>query len=631
MNKISITIFLLTVLLSASCAHKLYETVVPDSVLKGKEEVTFLLDGKKGQLNVQAAIDAKTEGDATLRFYVITNRGVAFRSKDMHKGDAPVAVSIELKGVTELCLYAEPLAGGDKAIQKVAWDSARFTAQSEPVLKTPAAEEPYILTPPPAAAPRINGAKITGASAGKPFLFTIATTGERPLTFSAEGLPEGLELDAERGIITGMAAKDGIFIVPLTATNSKGVCRDTLEIVIGGGLALTPHMGWNSWYCHQTMITQDIMERSAKVMYDRGLINFGYLYVNIDDGWEVVVSDHWVKRHGKGDILSGEARNPDGTVRTNRNFPDMKKMTGYIHSLGLKAGLYSSPGSATCGGYAGSLGHEAQDVQSYCDWGFDFLKYDWCSYGREVKGSALDELQKPYRLISSILKDAPRDIVLNICQYGMGEVWKWGREVGGHSWRTAGDLGWETGKLSKTMFTAGAFNETIRQYSGPNGWNDPDYLLFGKIWNWQEGREVSSPMSPSEQYTCMTLWCMMSAPLIFSGELLSLDEFTQNILCNAEVIDVNQDKLGKPGYSIYKQDFTEIWKKELHDGSTAVAIFNKGPLQTTVNADWKALGYEGRYQVRDLWRQKDLGTTAKVSQFDIPRHGCVMLKMKKTN
>jgi alpha-galactosidase len=622
MNRISITIFLLTVLLSASCAHKSYETVVPDSALKGKKEITFLLDGKKGRLNVQAAMDAKTEGDATVRFYVITNRGVAFRSEDIHKGDAPTAVSVDLKGVTELCLYAEPVAG-DKAIEKVVWEGARFTVQTEPVLKTSVTEEPYILTPPPATAPRINGAKIVGASVGKPFMFNIATTGERPLIFEAAGLPEGLTLDAGKGLITGVATKEGRYVVPVKAKNSRDECRDTLEIVIGGGLALTPHMGWNSWYCYQTRVTQDIMEKSAKAMYDKGLINFGYTYVNIDDGWEVKVNSD-------DPVLGGQVRNPDGTIRTNKNFPDMRRMTDYIHSLGLKAGLYSSPGLATCANYAGSLHYEGQDVNSYCDWGFDFLKYDWCSYGREVKHHPVsqEDLKKPYLLIDSILKRADRDIILNICQYGMGEVWKWGKSVGGHSWRTAGDIGWNTPELISTMFTAGIFQETIRQYSGPDGWNDPDYLLFGKIWNWQEERDMPSPMSPSEQYTCMTLWCMMSAPLIFSGELVSLDEFTQNVLCNAEVIDVNQDRLGKPGYSVYKQDFTEIWKKELHDGSTAIAIFNKSPLKSLVSVDWKSIGYETKKTVRDLWRQKDLGTTAKASQFEIPRHGCVLLKVK---
>jgi alpha-galactosidase len=211
----------------------------------------------------------------------------------------------------------------------------------------------------------------------------------------------------------------------------------------------------------------------------------------------------------------------------------------------------------------------------------------------------------------------------------MGDVWKWGREVGGNSWRTTGDLGANTQELSAAMFNIGFFQEQIREHSGPDGWNDPDYLLFGNIYDWKNRKVTPSPYSPSEHYTCMTLWCMMSAPLIFSGEITTLDEFTKNILCNAEVIDVNQDRLGKPGYSILNRDFIEIWKKELHDGTTAIAIFNKRPMKATVTTDWKALGYDGNYHIRDLWRQKDLGQTAKVASFEIPSHGCVMLKLKR--
>jgi alpha-galactosidase len=218
-----------------------------------------------------------------------------------------------------------------------------------------------------------------------------------------------------------------------------------------------------------------------------------------------------------------------------------------------------------------------------------------------------------------------------MCQYGMGDVWKWGKEVGGNSWRTTGDLGWNTQDLSNSMFSIGFFQEQIREYSGPDGWNDPDYLLFGNIYDWKNQKVTLSPYSPSEHYTCMTLWCMMSAPLIFSGEMATLDDFTRNILCNAEVIDIDQDKSGKPGHSIFNEDLVEIWEKELSDGNTAIAIFNRRPMQTSVRVDWKALGYEGKYPIRDLWRQQDLGTTAGVASFDIPRHGCVMLKMKKVN
>ncbi|GAP71910.1 alpha-galactosidase [Candidatus Symbiothrix dinenymphae] len=269
------------------------------------------------------------------------------------------------------------------------------------------------------------------------------------------------------------------------------------------------------------------------------------------------------------------------------------------------------------------------------DWGFDFLKYDWCSYGDEVPGFVyptsddLVNLQKPYRLISKLLREAPRDIVLNICQYGMGNVWKWGKEVGGNSWRTTHDLGFNTQNLSASMFNIGFFQEQIREYSGPDAWNDPDYLLFGNIYDWKNKKTVLSPLSPSEHYACMTLWSMMSAPLIFSGEITTLDDFTKNILCNAEVIDIDQDKLGKAGYCILNQDLIEIWKKDLQDGNTAIAVFNKRPFGNVVNVDWKALGYDGKFLARDLWRQTDLGDIRKITSFDIPRHGCVMLKIVK--
>jgi alpha-galactosidase len=385
-------------------------------------------------------------------------------------------------------------------------------------------------------------------------------------------------------------------------------------------------MGWNSWYIYATGITQDIMEKSAQAMYDEGLVRFGYAFVNIDDGWEI-------KADSDDSIIGGPVRNPDGTIRTNKNFPDMKGLTDYIHRLGLKAGLYSSPGRTTCGGYAGSFGHEAQDIKTFAGWGFDFLKYDWCSYGNEVKKKRdLDEMKKPYQLIGQLIKEADRDIILNMCQYGMGDVWKWGKEVGGQSWRTTGDIGWGTKSLLSNMFKIGFFQEKLKDYSGPGGWNDPDYLLFGDIhdiYDWSNNVPVPSPYTPSEHYTCMTLWSMMAAPLIFSGNMLTLDDFTKSILCNAEVIDINQDKLGKQGYAVYNEDLIEIWKKELSDGNTALAIFSKRPMKTLVTVDWKALGYEGENQVRDLWRQTDLGKTSAVTSFNIPRHGCVMLKIRK--
>jgi alpha-galactosidase len=608
-------------ILLASCNEKSFETRVPDELLCGRRETFFRTGGVGGSMTAAIGLDSLAPKGSTAVFNLLTNQGLVYRSDTLRAGDSLKTVEIFFSSTDEICLLTES-SGSEKAIRSAVWKDVVFRSSKTPTIDSLREEKPYILTPPPADRPRINGAKIVGASAGKPFLFTIAATGRRPMTFTADGLPEGLSLNAETGVIIGSCPANGRYRVAIEARNSKGSCRDTLEIVIGEGLALTPHMGWNSWYIHQTRVTQDIMERSAQAMFDHGLVNFGYTFVNIDDGWEVKVDSN-------DSLLGGPVRNADGTIRTNRNFPDMRHLTDLIHSLGLKAGLYTSPGFATCAGYAGSLGHEAQDVKTYSDWGFDFLKYDWCSYTLEVpQPFSKANLKKPYRQMSELLRTADRDIILNICQYGWGDVWEWGREVGGQSWRTGGDLGWPTSALSNSMFQAGFFQETIRSFSGPGGWNDPDYLLFGKIWDWEKQQEVPSPFTPSEQYTCMTLWSMMAAPLIFSGELTSLDDFTKNVLCNAEVIDVNQDRLGQPGYSIFKEEFLEIWQKPLSDGASAVAVFNRSPLKTSVSVDWNKFGFAAGSKIRDLWRQKNIGKTGKSARYEIEGHGCLMVKIK---
>ena len=607
------------------------------------------LSGEKGRFTAFVGIDDFAGGiergaKPSVVFYVFTNKGTAFNSGVMRAGDAAKRVDIDLKGVTDLYLVAHGTPDRfyrsfhGNTNDHANWADAKFTVCTPPVaVKIDTEETPYILTPAPAPAPRINGAKITGASANKPFLFTVATSGERPMTFEAEDLPDGLTIDSEKGVITGVANTRGRYTVPVTATNSRGSCRDTIQIVIGGDLALTPYMGWSSWNVFTSNITQKGLEETAQAIHDKRLIDFGYTYVNIDDGWNIRV-----RRRANDPAIQTPVRFADGTIRTNENFPDMKGLTDYIHSLGLKAGLYSSPGRSTCAGFAGSFGYEVRDIKTYSDWGFDFLKYDWCSVQDEMTRPEKWPLQKPhlmewhdrqqpYLQISNLMKASDRDMILNICQYGYGQVWQWGKEVGGHAWRTTSDIGANIPGLVGSMFQIVSLHESLRDYIGPGGWNDPDYLLFGNTWNFQERSVTPTPYTPSEQYTCMTFWCMMPAPLIFSGEMTTLDDFTKNVLCNAEVIDVNQDKLGKAGRIIRNQDMVEIWKKELSDGSTAIAIFNKRPCHSKIEVNWQELGYNGGYLVRDLWRQSDLGTTREVTSFDIPRHGCVMLKMKKGN
>jgi alpha-galactosidase len=584
------------------------------------------LDGKGGTFTALVGVDDHV-GDPSipaLTFYVFTNKGTAFNSGVMKWGDAPKSVNIDLRGVTDLYLVVDP--GADLNHDHADWAEARFNVYSAPVAVAVPAEEKYLLTPPPAPSPRINGSKVIGASPAKPFLFTIAATGERPVHFAAEGLPEGLSLDAETGIITGSCSQAGDYLVPVTATNSRGACRDTLEIVIGGGLALTPYMGWNSWNAYGLSVTQENMQQSAQAMYDNGMVQFGYSYIGIDNGWAIKI--------GSDDpVIGGPTRNPDGSIRPNRKFPDMKAMTGYIHRLGLKAGMYSSPGRAACGGgYTGSLGHEAQDAKTFADWGFDLLKYDWCAYEEELstgnhETAPLEELIKPFRLMGTCLQETDRDFIFNLCQYGMGDVWKWGQDIGGHAWRTTGDIGGNMKGLTTMMFQIGFYQEPLGKFIRPGGWNDLDFLLFGNVYHWDNQPNKPTTYSPSEHYFCMTLWSMLSTPLIFSGDLSALDDFTKNVLCNAEVIDIDQDKLGKPGYSVYSKELIDIWKKDLHDGTTALAIFNRRPMQTAVPVDWKALGYDGDCQVRDVWRQTDLGDARNIRTFDVPRHGCVLVKI----
>jgi len=300
----------------------------------------------------------------------------------------------------------------------------------------PGAERREILTPKPGPEPRINGPKVYGARPGRPFLYRIPCTGQRPVKFSAAGLPPALKLDAATGIITGTAPRTaGEYAVTLRAANARGRAERRFRIVVGETLALTPPMGWNDWYSHYWRITDKMMREAADAMIASGMADFGYQYVNIDDCWMV--------QPGSADPeLGGPERDAAGALRPNRRFPDMKALADYIHAKGLKAGLYTSPGPLTCAKFAGSWRHEEIDARKFAEWGFDFLKYDWCSYGRIAGGQTLEDRRKPYALMGSILRKLDRDIVFNLCQYGMSEVWKWGGEVGGHAWRQPGISDW---------------------------------------------------------------------------------------------------------------------------------------------------------------------------------------------
>jgi hypothetical protein len=469
---------------------------------------------------------------------------------------------------------------------------------------------PYILTPPAKPEPQINGARVYGERVGKPFLFRIPATGKRPMTFSAEGLPPGLKLNAQTGIISGKVTRKGVYDVRITARNALGKDRKHLRIVIGDQIALTPPLGWNSWNVWGLSVTQKRVYAAAKAFVEKGLADHGWMYINIDDGWEI---------YGKSDEPK---RKPNGEIRTNEKFPDMKKLGDAIHALGLKFGIYSSPGPLTCGGYTASYGHEFQDARTFARWGVDYLKYDLCSYRQMMKDqNDPGELIPPYQKMHRALQKVNRDIVYSLCEYGNGKVWEWGARVGGNLWRTTGDI-WDDWER---MASIGFHQEQAAPYAGPGHWNDPDMLVVGWV-GWGDHLHYTN-LTPDEQYTHVSLWALLSAPLLIGCDLQRLDDFTLNLLTNDEVLAIDQDALGKQAVPVIKEGDIQVYRKELSDGNWAVGVFNLGDTTKTFVLSFERLGMPARVRLRDVWRQKDLGEFEKRFDTVLPAHGVTLVKV----
>ncbi len=469
-------------------------------------------------------------------------------------------------------------------------------------------ESPYILTPEISDSPKINGPDVYGARPGNPFLFAVPASGKRPLAYIAEGMPQGLNLNEKTGIITGSVSKKGSYDVLLKVKSSLGEDQKTLHIMIGDQIALTPPLGWNSWNCWGLSVDTEKAIASAKMFKQKGLSDHGWANINLDDGWEIPKDQE-------------PKRDPSGNILTNEKFPDMKALGDSIHSLGLKFGIYSSPGPLTCGGYTASYQHEMQDAQSYAKWGVDYLKYDWCSYDQIAKDHSLPELKKPYFLMRDCLNKVNRDIVYSLCQYGMGNVWEWGAEVGGNLWRTTGDITdtWES--LSEI-----GFNQVDdASFAGPGHWNDPDMLVVGWV-GWGPSLHPSR-LTPDEQYTHISLWSLLSAPMLIGCDLERLDAFTLNLLTNDEVLAIDQDLLGKQATPVIKTPTIQVWVKELADGNKAVGIFNLGDKTEKYSLDLNKAGITGECVIHDLWRQKDMGTFKGTYESMIPSHGVVLVKL----
>jgi len=489
-----------------------------------------------------------------------------------------------------------------------------------------------ILTPPPPETPRINGPSVFGVRPGSPFLYTIPATGIRPLSFSAIGLPQGLKLDAASGEISGAVNKKGEYIVTLEAKNEKGVAKKKFKIIVGSKIALTPPMGWNSWNCWGGAVSQEKVLSSAKAMIEKGLINHGWNYINIDDGWQGV-------RGGK-----------YSAIQPNAKFPNMKTLSGEIHGMGLKLGIYSTPWAASYQLYMGSSGDNADgtydwikeghedeyhrfgpdslrrrmassmhhhgrysfvsnDVKQWADWGIDYLKYDW--HPIDIKHVAE---------MSRALRSQHRDIFFSLSNSADYDSVNYYTALA-NSWRTTGDINdsW------KSMSTIGFYQDKWAPYAGRGQYNDPDMLVVGEV-GW--GPQLHpTRLTIGEQYTHISLWCMLSAPLLIGCNIADLDAFTLSLLTNDEVLAIDQDPLVKEAVRVVNDGDKVVYKKVLADGSIAVALFNRGEIKTQVRVNWRQLDIYHMWKVRDLWRQKDMGEANGSFSAEVDPHGVVLVKM----
>jgi len=481
-----------------------------------------------------------------------------------------------------------------------------------------------ILTPASSPTPRINGARIFGVRPGNPFLFTVAATGDRPMRFEADNLPAGLTIDRQTGRITGAVETPGTYHVLLRAENALGRAERELRIVVGERIALTPPMGANTWNCWGSHIDEKIIRRYADAFVKTGLINHGWTYINIDDGWAG-------NRGGKFNGLQG-----------NEKFPDMKSLADYVHGLGLKLGVYSTAFQLTYEGTTGGSSDDPlgrrdpafkspqgrsvgkylfayNDARQWAEWGVDYLKYDWWIADAEHAQQMGDALRASHR-----------DIVYSICN-GAGFRWT---GADGHAdrlsrianlWRTGDDIvdTWES-------VVASGFDSQDQwaHLAGPGHWNDPDMLVVGNV-GWGATQHPTH-LTPDEQYAHMSMWSLLSAPLLIGADITTLDAFTLNLLTNDEVLEVDQDPLGQQARLVNRGGEgyrSEVWVREMEDGSKAVGLFNLNDAPVAITASWVDAHLTGKQRVRDLWRQQDLGVFDRDFQTVVPAHGVVLLKM----
>ncbi len=378
------------------------------------------------------------------------------------------------------------------------------------------------------------------------------------------------------------------------------------------GLALTPPMGWNSWNTFQTKIDEKLVMATADLFVSAGLKDAGYNYIVLDDGWMTM------ERDNNGNLVPDPQKFPHG----------MKALADYVHSKGLKFGLYNCAGTKTCAGYPGTRGYEYQDARNYAAWEIDYLKFDWCSAeGQNAKES--------YATMSKALTKAGRPIIFSLCEWGSNKPWEWAAPVG-QLWRSTGDIGIVFDSIKKfgnwvpmsAMYIVDK-EADIRKYAGPGHWNDPDML------------EVGNGLTVSEDRTHFSMWCMLAAPLMMGNDLRKMNDTTLKTLTNKDAIAIDQDKLGIQALRYSKNGKLETWFKPLEDGGWAVCFLNRGETIQQVSFDWKNENVTDdisnrtlsagatNYKIKDVWSKKDLGTTAKTFTAEVPAHDVVMVRLSK--
>jgi alpha-galactosidase len=355
----------------------------------------------------------------------------------------------------------------------------------------------------------------------------------------------------------------------------------------GGKLASTPPMGWNSWNKFGCNVSEQLIRETADAIVSSGMKAAGYEYVNIDDCWQV-------SRDAKGTIVADPARFPSG----------IKALADYVHSKGLKLGVYTDAGRFTCEKRPGSYQHEVQDVNTYASWGVDYVKIDWCH------AEGLDP-ETQYAKFHDAFAQAARPMVFSICDWGVKGPWTWGPRTG-NLWRTTDDISDHYDRMSVIGFS----QDGLEKFAGPGHWNDPDMLEVG-----------NGGMTHDEYVTHMSLWAILAAPLLAGNDIRSMNDETKSILLNKEVIAVDQDAKGVQGHRVWDEGPLEIWARPLGDGSSAVGLFNRGQSEFQMTVNFTTVGVHGSARVRDLWRHQDLGTMSGSYTTAVPKHGAVMVKV----